>query len=193
MVRRAGSRAELMVPVYMMLSGIDSPRKTTFPHPDGANEAASFLSLHIWRIDGEQCWLKVDRFAQKQRTRTYRALTFHSDVGVGGRTAFQKALWVSYCSKNDSIFLFFSNRADNLCHEGASALIDAVCSSRIPASSTSSSRFPHRGVPQHLPRCSTGPPVVHHFIGSVLSQLHKGCISLWGHCVDNKMIEAWTE
>lgn len=41
------------------------------------------------------------------------------------------------------------------------------------------SRFPHRGVPQHLPGCSTGPPVVHHFTASVLSQLRKGCMPLF--------------
>lgn len=39
-----------------------------------------------------------------------------------------------------------------------------LCSKHILASS--SSRSASRGVPQHLPGCSTGPPVVQHFMGS---------------------------
>lgn len=39
-----------------------------------------------------------------------------------------------------------------------------LCSNHIPAFSSSS--LASRGVPQHLPGCSTGPPVVQHFMGS---------------------------
>lgn len=47
----------------------------------------------------EQCWLKVDRnrLEQKRRTKS-QPFTFQTWV-LGGRIAFQKALWMSYCSK----------------------------------------------------------------------------------------------
>lgn len=47
-----------------------------------------------------------------------------------------------------------------------------LCSSHIFSRSAS------RGVPQHLPGCSTGPPVVQHFMESVLSLQLSPCVSL---------------
>ncbi|MEQ2300264.1 hypothetical protein AMECASPLE_023500 [Ameca splendens] len=76
----------------------------------------------------------------------------------------------------------------------AAAMKSVLCGSRIPASRTSSSSwFPHRGVPQHLPGCSTGPPVVHHFTCSFLPQLHKGCCSPFSERAWTLSLYEWTE
>lgn len=63
-------------------------------------------------------------------------------------------------------------------HTSSSFCGDSVPRSihRIPAFSASSSRFPHRGVPQHLPRCSTGhnrsAPFLRQHLISAAQRLH---------------------
>lgn len=97
-----------------------------------------------------------------------------SDVGVGGCTAFQKDLHACHCSippPPPALFRLVPHTSSSFCGDSVPRSIH-----RIPAFSASSSRFPHRGVPQHLPRCSTGhnrsAPFLRQHLISAAQRLH---------------------
>ncbi|KAA8586418.1 hypothetical protein FQN60_000254 [Etheostoma spectabile] len=101
----------------------------------------------------------VDREQLVQKARLAEQAERYDDMAAA-----MKSTWV--CWRTDSFpessvcVMAVNGRFGSAnCSMTGSPYQSVLCDNRIPASSNTSSRFPHRGVPQHLPRCSTGPPV----------------------------------